>query len=256
MGPPTVILHVPPGSPGWMFAAADTLLMLHIGGGIAGTLTGGIALAARKGGELHLWAGRAFLASMLLMSGIGAAVAPFLPQWPSVVAGLLTFYLVATGWLTAKHRAGETGRAEFAAFVGALCIIALGLFLIHSARNGALNMHQDGTVGVLYVFVAATALAALGDLNLFRHGSLSGSRRLARHLWRMCVALFIAAGSFFLGQQKLLPALLRGSPLMFIPTFLPLAIMMFWLVRIRLAKLYRDFGSSGRFGVGNKLEAA
>lgn len=32
------------------------------------------------------------------------------------------------------------------------------------------------------------------------------------HFWRMCAALFIAAGSFFLGQQKVILVWMRGSP--------------------------------------------
>jgi hypothetical protein len=46
---------------------------------------------------------------MLIMSAIGAAVSPFLPrpEWIDVVAGVLTFYLVATAWATVKRRAGS-----------------------------------------------------------------------------------------------------------------------------------------------------
>jgi len=33
-----------------MFAAADSLLVLHIGGGMVGLVSGGMALVARKGG--------------------------------------------------------------------------------------------------------------------------------------------------------------------------------------------------------------
>ncbi|HEY6578179.1 MAG TPA: hypothetical protein VIY09_02565 [Rhizomicrobium sp.] len=249
-----MILHVPAGSPGWMFAAAETLLIAHIGGGALGVASGGFALAAPKGGRLHRWAGWVFLASMLVMSGIGAAVAPFLPAWPSVVAGLLTFYLVATGWLAARRRAAESVSLEIAAFAGALGIVALAGFLIEAGRRGAADHVHGGPVGVLYIFVLVAALAALGDLKVLLGGGIVGGQRLARHLWRMCVALFVAAASFFLGQQKLLPVILRGSPLMFIPTFLPLAVMMFWLARIRLAKLFRGLGN-GRVG-SHKLEAA
>ena len=39
---------------------------------------------------------------------------------------------------------------------------------------------------------------------------ISGAQRITRHLWQMCVALFIAAASFFLGQAKVFPASVRG----------------------------------------------
>jgi hypothetical protein len=54
--------------------------------------------------------------------------------------------------------------------------------------------------------------------------------------WRMCFAFFIATGSFFLGQQDVLPQSVRGSPLLFVPAFAPFAVMLFWLVRLRFPK--------------------
>ena len=52
----------------------------------------------------------------------------------------------------------------------------------------------------------------------------------------MCFAFFIATGSFFLGQQDVLPAAVRGSPILFVLAFAPFAVMLFWLVRLRFAK--------------------
>jgi hypothetical protein len=36
-------------------------------------------------------------------------------------------------------------------------------------------------------------------------GRISDRQRITRHLWRMCFGLFIATGSFFLGQQAVFP---------------------------------------------------
>ena len=77
-------------------------------------------------------------------------------------------------------------------------------------------------------------------------GGVFGRERIARHLWHMCFALYIAAGSFFLGQQKVLPAFLRGSPILFVPVILPLLLMIFWLVRVRVTKAYKRKASSYR----------
>jgi hypothetical protein len=52
----------------------------------------------------------------------------------------------------------------------------------------------------------------------------------------MCFAFFIATGSFFLGQQDVLPRAVRGSPILFLLAFAPFAIMAFWLVRLRFGK--------------------
>jgi hypothetical protein len=68
---------------------------------------------------------------------------------------------------------------------------------------------------------------------MVRRGGLSGHQRIARHLWRMCAALVIAAFSFFIGQQKVMPEFVRGSPLLFGPPLAVLALMIFWLVYVR-----------------------
>jgi len=58
-------------------------------------------------------------------------------------------------------------------------------------------------------------------------------------LWRMCLGLFIAASSFFIGQQQVMPVATQGSPLLFIPAFAPLALLIFWLFRVRTSRQFR-----------------
>ncbi len=61
-----------------------------------------------------------------------------------------------------------------------------------------------------YVFCALALFFAALDFKVILQGGISGAARIARHLWRMCFALFFAAGSFFLGQQKVMPVWMRG----------------------------------------------
>jgi len=49
-------------------------------------------------------------------------------------------------------------------------------------------------------------------------GGISGTKRLARHLWRMCFALFIASASVFLARPHLFPAIFRKSGLLVLLT--------------------------------------
>jgi hypothetical protein len=77
-------------------------------------------------------------------------------------------------------------------------------------------------------------LAAVGDLRAIRQGGLRGSRRLARHLWRMCFGLFIATGSFFLGQMKFIPQPLRIMPLLLGLAFAPILFLFYWMWRVRV----------------------
>ena len=70
-------------------------------------------------------------------------------------------------------------------------------------------------------------------IDMMRAGGYRGTRRLSRHLWRMCFALFIASGSFFLGQAQLIPKPYRNFALLAIPAFAPLVAMAYWLWRVR-----------------------
>jgi hypothetical protein len=82
-------------------------------------------------------------------------------------------------------------------------------------------------------------LSAAGDLRMLLRGGVFGNKRIVRHLWRMCFGLFVATGSFFLGQQQVFPVSMRGSPVLFIPALLPLALMIFWLLRVWFSSSYR-----------------
>jgi hypothetical protein len=79
-------------------------------------------------------------------------------------------------------------------------------------------------------------LAATGDVCIMRFGMPSGRPRLARHLWRMCFALFIAAGSFFSVRArvaKILPEPFTTAPMRALPILLLFGAMFYWLWRVR-----------------------
>ena len=59
----------------------------------------------------------------------------------------------------------------------------------------------------------------------------------------MCFALFIAAGSLFLGQQQVFPKSWRGSFLFFLPELAIAGLLIFWLCRVLLTKAYKKSNS-------------
>jgi len=81
-------------------------------------------------------------------------------------------------------------------------------------------------------------LAATGDVRMLLRRRISGTQRVARHLWRMCFALFIASASIFLARQQLFPALLRKTGVLLLLSFLPLMLMIFWMIRVRLTNAH------------------
>jgi hypothetical protein len=229
-----MILAVAAQSAWWVRSGATALLILHIGAGSSAIGAGAAAMIARKGGRWHRRTGNAFLVAMLIMSGIGAVVAPYLPtpQRSSTVAGALTFYLTLSGWLTAWRRDGKPGRPELATCALGAAVGVFGLSFGVLAAQGLAGVPGEAGAGV--VFGGLAALGAVLDARMLRHGGVHGTPRLARHLWRMGTALLIATASFFLGQQKVFPVGLRGSPLLFVPVIAVLASLVYWLIRVRV----------------------
>jgi len=203
-------------------------------------VSGAVALLSRKGERLHRIAGTLFFLSMLMMSAIAASVAPFLTdgQRPNTVAGIMTFYLVATAWATVRFPEGSVGRFDLAALFVPLGVAVAGMMFALEAQNSPTGTIDGSPPQAFYVFMVIGTIAAASDFKVMVRGGISGAPRIARHLWRMCTALFIATGSFFLGQPKFLPAFLQGSPLVFLPVLAPLLLMGFWLIRVRLTNWF------------------
>jgi hypothetical protein len=228
-------LEVHPDAPAWAHAGADTLLYVHIGGGIIGLLAGSLAIASRKGGTFHRNFGNIFFGSMLVTYLIGAGVAPFLAegQRPNFVAGVLALYLLITGWRTARRGDAQAGRADILGFVIALAIACLGFFFMYLGANSPTGTVDGSPPQAFFVFAFAGSVAAAGDLNLILRGRISGAARIARHLWRMCFSLFIASGSFFLGQPQVFPNWFNATPMPLFFAFGPLVAMAVWLMLVR-----------------------
>lgn len=235
------ILHVSPDAPAWAHAGANALLVLHIGGGAIGILSGAMALLSRKGARVHRAAGTVFFVSMLIAYTVAAGVSPFLEdgQRPNFVAAILALYLLISGWRTARRPEIIAGRIEAAGLFAALLVVAGGALFMRMGATSPTGTVDGSPPQAFFIFIAAGAAGALGDLNLILRRRIEGAARIARHLWRMCFSLFIAAGSFFLGQQQVMPEWMRGSPVLIVLALAPLAFMLFWLIRVRLTKWWR-----------------
>jgi len=216
------------------------LLFLHICGAITGLLSGTVALVFRKGFRWHRAAGNVFFVSMLIMSASGAGIAAFIkPNMGNVFGGVVTFYLVATGWLTVLRGEGETGIIEYGLPLLALAAGSGGLLFGWEAAHSATGLKEGYPPGPYLVFGCLSMWAAALDVRMLVHRGLSGAPRIRRHLWRMCVAFLIAAFSFFLGKQQHFPVAIRGSQILNLPMILILVVMIYWLVRVQFIAAYK-----------------
>lgn len=169
---------------------------------------------------------------MLTMAVSGAYIAFAMGVMLSIIGGLLAFYLVATAWVTVLRRGGRPGIIEAVALVGALGIGAIALLAGFEAASSDTGLKDGFHPGQYFMFGAVALLAAGGDIRLFVLRGVSGAQRIARHLWRMCVALLIAASAFFLGQAQLFPAVVRESNILNVPVLLTFLLMLYWLYRV------------------------
>lgn len=226
------------------------VLLVHICGGTLGLVSGAAALSFAKGSPRHVAAGKIFVFSMLTMAAGAVYLAIAKHQSGNIGGGIFTFYLILTAWLTAKRTEGETSKFDWAAL---LIPFALGVVTWISGfeKMRAPGPPSDGVpAGMNFFMGSIMLLAAAGDARmLVRHGVM-GTKRIGRHLWRMCFGLFIASGSFFLGpanrplrllrsvgfRQELFRALLRQEVLLFLAV-LPLVLLLFWMVRIRFTSV-------------------
>jgi uncharacterized damage-inducible protein DinB/uncharacterized membrane protein len=223
-------------------------LILHIAGGMAGLASGLAALLSRKGSPFHRAAGRVFVASMLVMGAFGAYVGFQRAQSVNVLAGIFTCYLVATAWLTVARRARQTGLPEV---VLLLLGIATGTLSFMFGWAGATGERSESFAGY-FVFAAVVFIFAAFDLRMLLRGGVSGAARIARHLWRMGIALFAAAGSFFLGtasdpvlrqsglRARLFTPEIRATHLPEVPVLIIVGLTLYWLCRVLFTNQYKS----------------
>jgi hypothetical protein len=214
------------------------LLAFHIGTGIVGFLSGALAVSFRKGSRQHGLAGRVFVVTMLSMSASGMFMAIIKSRPGDILGGALTFYLVATAWMTARRRDAETGPLDWGALLVALAVGAVTVTYGLEAANSQTGLKHGYPAGNYFFLGSVALLSAGGDVRMLVRGGISGAQRIARHLWRMCFALFIGAASIFLARQHIFPVLLRKTGVLFLLSFLPLVLMIFWLFRVRFANAY------------------
>jgi hypothetical protein len=213
------------------------LLPVHIAGGGLAILLGAVALLSPKGSTLHRRSGLLFVYAMLTMglSGSVLALRQSLTN-ANVLGGVMSAYLVITALTTVRPTSSWTHRLDVVALIAAIGLalfeISLGIRALASPRGTI-----DGVPFFMLFFLATiTTVAAAGDVRVILSGARKGSARLARHLWRMCFALFIAAGSFFSIRARvarILPEPFTTPTMRTLPIVLVFVAMFYWLWRVR-----------------------
>jgi len=210
-------------------------LAFHATAGTVALASGCIALATRKGGTWHRRSGQVFVVAMIAM-GLTAVGISLYEGKKAFASGALAAYFVFTAWTTVRPL-GAVGRRADIGLVLLACVLAAGGFSQAFTAFGRPGHQIEGVPAGMHFFLSTVILlAAVGDVRAIRAGGLQGTRRLARHLWRMCFALFIATGSFVaqLVRMTFMPAWMRSLTVILVFAAGPLVVLLYWMWRVRL----------------------
>jgi uncharacterized membrane protein len=214
-------------------------LAFHVVMGVTALVAGSIAIAARKGGTWHRRAGRVFVYTMIATGITAAGIAAY--EGKSVSGGAFTAYFVFTAFTAVKPVRALGRGVDIALMVLAFTFASATYLGAFTALGNPGNQLNGVPAGMLFFLGTIMMLAAIGDFRMILAGGIQGTRRLARHLWRMCFGLFIATGSFVaqLAGFKFLPEAFRSVPVIVVLAAGPLVVLLYWMWRVRLKQNLR-----------------
>lgn len=134
---------------------AQILLYIHITAGTIALVIGALAAFSRKGGNLHIQAGRVFVVSMAVTALSAIVLSTIRPNPFLLGIGFFTGYLVFSGWIWAR-RIKIPVRMRYARILAYPGILAALYMLWQSWSNGKVNT-------VLVVFGLILLLMAIPD---------------------------------------------------------------------------------------------
>jgi uncharacterized membrane protein len=217
------------------------LLPIHIIAGGLAMVLGTVALVASKGATLHRNSGLLFVYAMLIMGFSGSILALRLSLTNmNVLGGFMAAYFVVTALTAVRPASAWTVLLNWTAILVVIAHSVIDIVLGFKAFTSPEGTLNGVPFFMLFFMAAITALAAVGDVRMLRLRTLHPAPRLVRHLWRMCFALFIAAGSFFSIRErvaKILPEPFTTPFMRALPVLLIFVAMFYWLWRVRVRHL-------------------
>jgi uncharacterized membrane protein len=212
-------------------------LAVHVGTGLVALAVGFVAMAVRKGGRWHRRSGLVFVYAMLVTGVTAAGISLY--EGRSAGGGVFIVYLMVTAWTAVRPLPAGGRHVNIALMVVAFAFAAASYASGFTALGRPGNQLDGVPAGMLFFLATIALLAVIGDARMIRDGGIQGARRVARHLWRMSFGLFIASGSFLLGQMRFIPEPIRIVPLIFVVALSPLLLLLYWMWRVRLRQNLR-----------------
>ncbi len=217
----------------------STILTFHIVTATIGLLAGAIALFSKKGTTLHKNSGKLFTAGMIMIGTAGSALAYMVNRPETLIIGITMLYLVGTGIAVIMRKENETGLFEISALTLVVSLAVIAAFFGYTVSN--INSQSTGAVpaGFYYIQTGLLIFCSALDLRVIIRGGVSGAQRIARHVWRMCLAFLIAVTSIFLGNTQIFPEDIRSTNILFAPSIIVIVLMIYWMLRVTFTDLYK-----------------
>ena len=156
------------------------LLAAHITGGVIALLCAGGALVAKKGRPGHRFFGKGYVAGMTAVFLSALPLAAFQTNLFLLLIAFFSFYLVFSGFRFARNQTGAPeGQDWIAVGVAVLSGVGmwgLGFFFFMAGNDQWVTLIVFGTLGTLL---------GVSDGAAWIKGTLTGRKRIARHLTNM-----------------------------------------------------------------------
>lgn len=216
------------------------LMLMHMIIGTAVVFSGAMSLSLSKGSPQHIFAGRLFVGTTLLMGPVVFAGAFFYPGSISPLGILFMcfiIYLVVSAWSTIHKSKCKLSLIDKSAPFVAACISAAGMIM---GINSLINPNEVSGAPVMeaYFFFSAIAfISMLLDANNLMRGGARGKHRIVRHVWRMSFAMFFATSTLFTGPGSIVFLdWALANPFLSIPQYLVVIVAIFWIYRLLFSK--------------------
>jgi uncharacterized membrane protein len=181
----------------------NTLLVLHVTGGMSGLLIGSYIMAAKKGDKRHKLLGKFFSLAMLSAALSSLIMAYLHPNYFLFIIGVWTTYMIITGnrALAFKQTEMQVGWKDYVT-TSIMLLFALGFIIF-----GVMNVITGYSFGIVFlVFGGLSLLMVLQDYKHFKKRVKFKNNWLVLHFQRMVGAYIASATAFMVVNNKWLPS--------------------------------------------------
>lgn len=200
------------------------LLALHIVAGSLALVSAGAALAVKKGGRSHKWAGSTFFYSMTVIFLTAVIMALLTSNIFLFLVALFSFYLAFSGWRFAKNRSGEP---QWLDWLAVIVMVSSGLLMGLLAFK---DYPQFASTSVtLSVFGCIAIALGLADTKSHRDRAATGKVRIAKHLTNMLGGTIAVVTAVLVVNVSMTPPWLGWI----LPTILMLPVIIWWKRKVK-----------------------